>query len=136
MTKYLGKSEVFFDRLDFQILQLAFGGASGAVGHQVLSFLCLGEGDDVPDAFSSGQYGHHPIQSKGYPAMRRSPEGKGLEHVAKSAFHYVCRNLKDVFENLFLQLRLMNPNAAPSQFDSIEHNVVVLPPDFLGIGFE
>ena len=65
--------------------------------------------------------------------MRRSPEGKGLEHVAKSAFHYVCGNLKDVFENLFLQLRLMNTNAAPSKFNSVKHNVVVLPSDFLGL---
>ena len=96
------KLRVFLERLNFQILQLALGGATGAVGHQILAFLSLWESDNVPYAFASGQDGHHPVQSKGDPAMGRGSEGKSFEHIAKPAFHDFRGNLKDVFENFFL----------------------------------
>lgn len=78
--------------LDVQILQLLGRDGSRALRHQILSLLRLRKGNDVANTGGTAQQCHHAIESEGNAAMRRSPVGKGFEHIAEAAFHDVRRD--------------------------------------------
>ena len=135
-TKARRKSGFFLERLDAEVPQLLLGGASGAIGHQVLSLLGLGKGNDVPDAFSPGENGNHAVQAEGDSPVRGGAVGKGFQHVAESAFNDLGGDLENFLEDFFLKIGLVDPDASSAQFDTVKNDVVVLSSDFLGFGLE
>ena len=123
-------------RLDAEVPHLLLGSASGAIGHQVLSLLGLGKGNDVPDAFSPGENGNHAVQAEGDSPVRGGAVGKGFQHVAESAFNDLGGDLENFLEDFFLKIGLVDPDASSAQFDTVKNDVVELSSDFLGFGLE
>ena len=111
---------------------MTIGGSPGTVGHEILSLLSFGEGDDITDAFLASQNGDQSVETEGNASMGWGTVFKGFEHVTETALDHIGRNLQDFFENLLLYIRLMDPDTSPAKFDPVEYNIVMLSANFLG----
>ena len=109
-----------------EVAQLSFRNGTRALRHEVLPFLRLGEGYDLADALTLGEDGHEPVQSQGDAAVRRRSVLKGFQHVTESGLHEIGRDIENILEHLLLQIGLMYPDAAATEF--LKQAVIALDP--------
>jgi len=67
-----------------EVAELAVGGFSGGVGHEVLALLGFGEGDDVADAWFLGKNADEAVEAEGDASVGRGTVFESFEHVAEA----------------------------------------------------
>src|SRR4029077_15056153 len=96
----------------------------------------FGEGNNVPNAGRAAKNGHQAVETQRDAAVGWRAVFEGLKQVAKPQLRLVRRDLQDLLEHRFLDFRVMNSDRAAPQLDSVDHDIIVLAPDFAGVGFE
>jgi hypothetical protein len=124
------------DQFDVERTQLGWSHRSRGVIHQVLTPLGLGEGNDITDLRAAREEADQPVKAKGDAAVRGSPVGEGFQHIPKSFLNNIFRDFKEIFEDLFLQFRLVDTNRSASQFHTVEDTIVMLTTNGFGITIE
>src|SRR5437868_6619390 len=95
-------------QLDMQIAELPGLDGSRGIGHEIGAFGRLGKCDDVSDAGCSTQDRDETVKPERNTAVGRGAITERFEHVAEAQLGFVWRNLEDLLEDRFLDVRLMD----------------------------
>src|SRR6266850_706294 len=109
--------------LDVELVKLRRIDRTWRAQHQVLMALCLGESDDVTDVLSARQHHHYAIDPRRYPSVRRHAVLERVKQMTEPLADRFARMTEDL-EHSFLQLAVVNSDAATTELVSVANDVV------------
>jgi hypothetical protein len=117
------------NNLQAQVAKLSGLGSARRTHHQIFSAVILWKSDDVTNVVGPHHEHDEAVDAQGDATVRRRAKSEGLEKVWEEQSLLIGRNAKHL-EHPRLQVAFMNPDAAATDFDAIEDNIIGLGPDF------
>src|SRR3989337_1852601 len=122
-------------QFNLQLLELLYVYGRWGLRHQVLCFLGLGKGDDIPDRRDPREQRYDPIKAKRDSPMGRRTVLERLQQKPELGLGLV-RTDPQGREHLTLDVPTMDPDAAAAKFLPVHDQVVGLGPNLPGVGLE
>src|SRR5947209_2492474 len=124
-----GLSTLISGQLDPELAQLPRIDIARRLRHQVLPAIIFREGHDFANGTFAADQHDHSIKAKGDAAVRWRAESKRAKHVAEHRLLLLLIDAEDA-EHLCLQILFVDADAAATDLDAVQDNVVRFGADF------